>query len=218
MSRDIRRAAVGELGAALRDLVDAAVRTEVSLEELAAASEGARKLAAVLRAETRGLHDIATVDDPEIGERWYSPVYGPGNPVAPPMEASSTPDGRASGRVTLGKPHEGPPGLVHGGVVATLLDHVLARSARAAGHGGLTASLTVSYRRPVHLGVPLVITGELVSVEGRRATATARVVAEEAPEITLAEGEATLVALRADRASEVFSRTGRDVGAWTSRA
>ena len=67
-------------------------------------------------------------------------------------------------------------------------------------------------------GVPLVVTGELVSVEGRRATATARVVAEDAPEITLAEGEATLVALRADRASEVFSRTGRDVGAWTSRS
>ena len=85
----MRRAAVGQLGAA---------------------TEAARELAARLRADTRGLHDIATVDDPEIGERWYSPVYGPGNPVAPPMEASSTPEGTATGRVTLGKPHEGPPG------------------------------------------------------------------------------------------------------------
>jgi hypothetical protein len=134
--RAVRREAVGALGAALRDLVDAAVRTEVSVGELAVATEGARQLATALRAETRGLHDIATVDDPEIGERWYSPVYGPGNPVAPPLVATDSADGRATGRVTLGKAHEGPPGLVHGGVVATLLDHVLARAVRAAGRAG----------------------------------------------------------------------------------
>jgi uncharacterized protein (TIGR00369 family) len=134
------------------------------------------------------------------------------------MVASQTPDGRAEGRVTLGKPHEGPPGLVHGGVVATLLDHVLARSARAAGHGGLTATLTITYRRPVHLGVPLVLTGELGSVDGRRATATARLVAEDDPGTTLAEGEAVLIALRSDRAAEVFAKTGRAVGAWTTKS
>jgi len=215
--REVRRAAVGELGAALRDLVDAAVRTEVSLEELAAATDGARQLTAALRAETRGLHDIATVDDPEIGERWYSPVYGPGNPVAPPMEAFSTPDGRATGRVTLGKPHEGPPGLVHGGVVATLLDHVLARAVRAAGRGGLTATLTVTYRRPVQLGVPLVAIAEIGTTEGRRTTATARLVADDAPGSTLAEAEGLFVALRPERAADVFASTGRDINAWTSR-
>jgi acyl-coenzyme A thioesterase PaaI-like protein len=107
---------------------------------------------------------------------------------------------------------------VHGGILALLLDHVLARSARTSGHGGLTATLTVTYRRPVHLGVPLVVTGELGSVEGRHATATARVVAEDDPGTTLAEAEAVLVALRADRASEVFARTGRAVGAWTTRS
>ena len=120
--------------------------------------------------------------------------------------------------MTVGKQHEGPPGLVHGGVVATLLDHVLARATRAAGRGGLTATLTVTYRRPVHLGVPLVLTGQLGEVEGRRARATARLVAEDDPGTTLAEGEAVLVALRADRATEVFARTGRAVGAWTSKS
>jgi uncharacterized protein (TIGR00369 family) len=217
-SREVRREAVGELGEALRDLVDAAVRTEVSLEDLSAATRGARELAASLRAETRGLHDIATVDDPETGERWYSPVYGPGNPVAPPMTAWSTADGRATGRVTLGKPHEGPPGLVHGGVVATLLDHVLARAVRAAGRGGLTATLTVTYRRPVQLGVPLVATAEIGTTAGRRTTATARIVAEDDPGSTLAEAEGLFVALRPDRAADVFAPTGRDVGAWTSRS
>jgi uncharacterized protein (TIGR00369 family) len=217
--RGVRRDAVAELGQALRELVDAAVRTEVPVDRLDEATRAAGELTALLSGELREVHEIASVDDPATGERWYSPVYGPGSPVAPPMVVEDLPEERRCvGRVTVGKQHEGPPGLVHGGVVATLLDHVLARSARAAGHGGLTATLTVSYRRPVHLGVPLVVTGELVSVEGRRATATARVVAEDAPEITLAEGEATLVALRADRASEVFARTGRDVGAWTLKS
>jgi uncharacterized protein (TIGR00369 family) len=215
--RAVRREAVGELGAALRDLVDAAVRTEVPLPELAAAAAVARELAGRLRKESRDLHEVASVDDPEVGERWYSPVYGPGNPVAPPMVADQTPDGRAEGRVTLGKPHEGPPGLVHGGVVATLLDHVLARAVRAAGRGGLTATLTVTYRRPVPLGVALIATAEQGVLDGRRTTAHARLMAEDDPGTTLAEAEGLFVALRPERAAYVFARTGRDITAWTSR-
>ncbi|RBY95748.1 PaaI family thioesterase [Blastococcus sp. TF02-8] len=217
--RAVRRDAVGELGEALRELVDAAVRTEVPLDRLAEATAAARELTALLSTELREVHEIASVDDPESGQRWYSPVYGPGSPVAPPMVVEDFPtEGRCVGHVTVGKKLEGPPGLVHGGVVATLLDHVLARSARGAGHGGLTAVLTVTFRRPVQLGVPLVVTGQLVSVEGRRATATARLVAEDDPDTTLAEGEATLVALRAERAGEVFAKTGRAVAAWTAKS
>jgi uncharacterized protein (TIGR00369 family) len=211
--REVRRAAVGELGTALRELVDAAVRTEVSLTELAEATGLARELAARLRAESRELYDIASVDDPEIGERWYSPVYGPGNPVAPPMVVADS----AEGRVTLGKPHEGPPGLVHGGVVATLLDHVLARAIRAAGRGGLTATLTVTYRRPVHLGVPLLATADIGTTDGRRTTARARLVAADDPGTTLAEADGRCVALRPERAADVFAPAGRDVSAWNSR-
>jgi uncharacterized protein (TIGR00369 family) len=215
--RAARREAVGALGAALRELVDAAVRTEVPIADLEKATAAAQEVTALLSADLREVHEIASVDDPQTGERWYSPVYGPGSPVAPPMVVEDFPDeGRCVGRVTVGKKHEGPPGLVHGGVLAILLDHVLARSARAAGHGGLTATLTVTYRRPVHLGVPLLVTGQLGSVEGRRATATARLIAEDDPGTTLAEGEAVLVALRSDRASEVFAKTGRAVGAWTT--
>jgi acyl-coenzyme A thioesterase PaaI-like protein len=215
--RAVRRDAVGELGAALRDLVDAAVRTEVPLEELAAATEAARELAARLREQSRQLPEIAGVDDPEVGERWYNPVYGPGNPFAAPLQVDVSAEGRVRGRVTLGKPYEGPPGLVHGGFTAMLLDHVLARAARSAGHGGLTASLTVNFRRPVPLGVALVLEARLESVDGRRRTARATLAAADDPGTTLAEGEALLVALRPERAAEVFAPTGRSVGAWTAR-
>ena len=217
-ARDRRRDVVGSLGTALRELVDAAVRTEVDEAELAAVEAVVREQAARLRAVSRELTAIAAVDDPEMGERWYSPVYGPGSPLAPPLQVTHSADGRVSASVTLGKAYEGPPGLVHGGVIATLLDHVLARAPRSAGHGGLTSSLTVRYRRPVPLGAPLVLEAQVTSTEGRHATARATLAAASAPEVPLAEGEALLVALRADRAAEVFASTGRAVTAWTERA
>ena len=157
------------------------------------------------------------MDDPTTGERWYSPVYGPGNPVAPPLVADHTPDGRATGRVVLGRAHEGPPGLVHGGVVAALFDHMLARAVRAGGRGGLTAELTVTYRRPVRLGVPLLLTAKMVDADGRRTTARARLVAEDDPGTTLAEADGLFVAQRPDVTADDFSPARLDDGRLTGR-
>jgi uncharacterized protein (TIGR00369 family) len=204
----IRREAVGELGSALRDLVDAVVRTEVPLAELHDVTASAQQLAARLRVDMRGLQEPTSLDDPETGDRWYSPVYGPGNPIAPRLAATDTPDGRATGHVTFGKPYEGPAGVVHGGVVATLFDHMLARAVRAAGRGGMTAELTVSYRRPVRLGVPLLVTAKIGDADGRRTTARARIVAEDDPGTTLAEAEGSFVSLRPDVSPDLFPRRG----------
>ena len=192
-ARTQRRDAVGELGAALRDLADAAVRTEVPVPELAAAADAARRLALRLRADSRDPSDPPWVDDPADGERSYSPVSGAGSPVAPSLVATHSDDGRAIGHVTLGPAHEGPPGLVHGGVVAALFDHMLARAVRAGGRSGVTASLTVSYRRPVRLGVPLLLTAKTLGADGRRTTARARLVAEDDPGTTLAEADGVFV-------------------------
>ncbi|MCO7220770.1 PaaI family thioesterase [Klenkia sp. PcliD-1-E] len=216
-AREERRAAVAELGAALRELVDAAVRTEVPADDLAAAADTARRLAAQLRAGGRGLYEVASVDDPVAGERWYSPVYGPGSPVAPPLLVDSEGGGRATARVTVPKALEGPPGLVHGGTIATLLDHVLARALRSAGRGGLTATLTVTYRRPVRLGVEHVLTAEVASTEGRRSTARARIVAADDPGTVLAEGEGLFVALRPEAAAATFAGVDHAPEAWTAR-
>lgn len=216
-ARDVRRAAVADLGDALRDLVDACVRTEVPDGELADVAAAARELATRLRASGRGLTGVASCDDPAAGERWYSPVYGPGSPVAPPLAVDSAgPDG-VTAHVTLGKAHEGPPGLVHGGTTATLLDHVLARAVRVAGSGGLTATLTVTYRRPVRLGVPLLLTAHVVGTSGRRTTARGTVAAADEPGTVLAEAEGLFVALRPETAAATFAGVDHAVQAWTAR-
>ena len=95
--------------------------------------------------------------------------------------------------------------------MATLLDHMLARAVRAGGRGGLTATLTVTYRRPVRLGVPLLLTAKMADADGRRTTARARLVAEDDPGTTLAEADGLFVAAAAGRDADGFSpaRPGR---------
>jgi len=80
---------------------------------------------------------------------------------------------RASGTVTFPLTFEGPPGIVHGGVLATFFDCVIQHHNCDVGVAGKTASLLVEYRRPTPLGVRLEF--EIARVtDGRRITSTAR--------------------------------------------
>ncbi|WP_409330154.1 PaaI family thioesterase [Trujillonella humicola] len=192
-----RREAVAELGAALRDLADAAVGTEVADADLGAAAGAVRELAERLRAVQREPGRPAAVDVPGGGVPAYNPVYGPGSPVAPMLAPGVDEQGRAVGRVTVGRAYEGFPGLVHGGVLAAVLDAVLAQtSARATGRAGVTATLTVRYRRPVPVGVPLLLTGEVVGQEGRRTCVRAGLGVEGGAGEVLADAEAVFVTPR----------------------
>lgn len=196
-----RRDAVAALGAALRDLADAAVGTEVDEADLRAVAEAAGELAGRLRAVQRGPGEPAGVDVPGGGVPAYNPVSGPGSPVAPMLSSGVDERGRPGGRVTVGRAFEGYPGLVHGGVLATVLDAVLAQTAAlATGRAGVTAELVVRYRRPVPVGVPLRLTGETGSQEGRRTRVRAELVAEGGPDEVLAEAEAVFVVPRSPSA------------------
>ena len=68
-----------------------------------------------------------------------------------------------------GARYEGPPGLVHGGIVAACFDEVLAVAQRDAGVGGLTRELTIRYRQPIRLDDALVFTAWIEHGDGRRA-------------------------------------------------
>lgn len=59
----------------------------------------------------------------------------------------TTPDGRCWAEFALGATYEGPPGFVHGGVCALILDQVMGEAAAAAGYPGMTAGLTLRFHR-----------------------------------------------------------------------
>src|SRR4051794_25653989 len=65
----------------------------------------------------------------------------------------------------------GAPGIVHGGIQGTVLDEVLCMAAFAK-HGTpvVTGELTLRYRRPAPVGVPLVVRGRIVERDERRLT------------------------------------------------
>lgn len=98
----------------------------------------------------------------------HDPVTGPENAVAPPLPLSGNDDGSIEGVTTLGIPYQGPPGYVHGGISALLLDHTLGVANLWAGPSGMTAELTVRYHRPTPLFEPLTVSGRQMSVSGRQ--------------------------------------------------
>jgi acyl-coenzyme A thioesterase PaaI-like protein len=57
--------------------------------------------------------------------------------------------------VTFPLAFEGPPGVVHGGVLATFFDSAIQHHSCDVGVTGKTTSLLVEYQRPVPIDVPL---------------------------------------------------------------
>lgn len=100
----------------------------------------------------------------------HDPVAGTENAIAPPLQLFGHPDGSVRGTVTLGIPYQGPPGFVHGGISALLLDHAFGLANHWAGKTGMTASLTMTYHRPTPLFVPLEVEARQVRVDGRKLT------------------------------------------------
>lgn len=86
-------------------------------------------------------------------------------------------------------------GIVHGGMLATILDEGLGRCSFASlpNHIGVTASLTVNYRKPVPAGSFVVLKAETTKAEGRKAWVKGRIEIlnqDETPGTVLAEAEA----------------------------
>ena len=200
-----RRAAVAELGAELRTLADLATRTEVGADVLRDSARRLREVAPSLRERIRGIAEPASVDDLMGGVRMFNPVIGAGNPIAPPMRIEIGEDG-AEGWCTLGHAYEGPPMYGHGGVSAMLIDQLLGHAAAASGHPGVTTDLSVRYRRPVPLDVPLRIWGRVVGAEGRRVSAVGGITTAAQPDVPLVEAEARFARLRPDQAGRLFGR------------
>lgn len=123
-----------------------------------------------------------------------NPVNGRQNAFAPQLRIRGFPDRSVAGDVTLGLAYEGPPGCVHGGVLALLVDHLFGAANFWAGVMGPTAELTLRYRRPTPLETPLRITAKQEGIDGRRIRTTGTISANgeicvEAEGLFIAKGE-----------------------------
>ena len=181
------------LASRIRELIEAAVCVRDDEADLVAAARRIEDVTEALRAAggEPPLLLAALEDGGYLSVN--NPVEGPGNPLAPPLSWVHVGPDSARADLVLGPAHEGPPGRVHGGWVAAVLDHVLGRATAAAGFPGMTASLTVDYHHGTPYGVPLTAEGRLTTRDGRKLHATGEL---RAGDLVCATATALLVQFR----------------------
>jgi hypothetical protein len=144
----------GPLTDDVRELIRLALRTDADPDSVDAARTAIRAANDVLRSRQRDESQLvrhAVAGRPVV---WGNAVIGLRNAIAPPLTIHHDDDGtRCWSEFTLNSAYEGPPGLVHGGVCALVLDHVLGEAASAGLTKPLfTGTLTVRFVRGTPLG------------------------------------------------------------------
>jgi uncharacterized protein (TIGR00369 family) len=114
---------------------------------------------------------------------------------------------RAWTELALNERFEGWAGIAHGGILATILDEVMAWSLVGEDNWGLTARLSVEFKRPVPVGVPIRAEGAVVSVRRRVVETTAAIRSLATAEI-VATARGTYVAATGTRRRELQDRYG----------
>lgn len=163
------------LATSVRRLIDATIRTEVEPEAVAAAAAKVDSVTSQLSAAlTPGSFGQRSVDDGQ-GPAAGNVVIGVRNPSAPPLVVHHESDGSVWTEFILGAAYEGPPGHVHGGVSAMILDHVLGATAHKPGRPAYTGTLTLRYHRPTPLKWPLRAEAWIESASGIKTFAAGKI-------------------------------------------
>ena len=107
-------------------------------------------------------------------------VCGPDTPEGLRREFRVDAVARSIETVWVPRPvHAGYEGMVHGGLVATVLDETLGKLSTILGTPAVTAELTVRYRKPVPVGRPLRVRGWITRERGRLIAGEAEAVLED---------------------------------------
>lgn len=164
------------LASAARRLLNAVRVTAVGDSAVFEATELLEQAAGLLEAEQmKGLQRQGVMGELETGFESrdpmaffpYSPIIGRLNPASPPAEFWA--EGiEVHGRMNLSAIYAGPPGLVHGGIIAMVFDELLGVVNVVNGRGGYTGTLNVKYHRPTPLMEEIALRAWPSGGEGRK--------------------------------------------------
>ena len=119
-------------------------------------------------------HTPASMDgNPTIDERAnHCFGCGPNNPQGLHLifttDTADPQSPTATSRFQLDRYYEGPPGHIHGGIVATLLDEAMSKLNRPLNVIAMTRHMEIDYLHPTPLFQPLVLVSRHLSREGRK--------------------------------------------------
>jgi len=115
----------------------------------------------------------STRDGRTIDERAnYCFGCGPANPQGLHLiftTDTSNPEAiTATAHLQLDRMHEGPPGHIHGGIIATIFDEAMSKLNRPLNVLAMTRHMEIDYLRPAPLYQPLVLISRHLGREGRK--------------------------------------------------
>jgi len=102
-------------------------------------------------------------------------------------------DGGVAGRFFVKQDHQGPPGVGHGGIVATALDEAMALAVHAAGVRALTRRLEVELRGPARVGSFVSLSAQITERSADRLVARAVAEGDEGEVLAQAVGHFAVV-------------------------
>jgi hypothetical protein len=162
------------LAQSVRRLIDVTIRTEADADIVAAAKAqidcATEQLSVALTPGSFGVR--RTPDGKQLASG--NVMIGGRNALAPPLAIQRDDRGGVWTAVTLGAPYEGPPGHVHGGVCAMILDHVLGATAHQPERPAYTGTLTLRYVRGTPLG-PVRAEARVDRIEGVKTFASGHI-------------------------------------------
>ena len=138
---------------AIRKLIRAGIHTDVDEVTARDAQAAIEAVTAMLESKQRTATNTLRHETTGRPLTWANPAVGLRNAIAPPMVIHHEADGRAWSEFTLSGAYEGPPGWVHGGICALVLDHILGEAASdGLTQPKFTGTITMKYLRGTPLG------------------------------------------------------------------
>jgi len=107
----------------------------------------------------------------------YCFACGTDNPMSLRLKFEPEGDG-LTGEFTPGREHQGYKGIIHGGILSTLLDEAMARLLINRGLSIVTVKMEIRYRKPVRIGERLTIKASAGDRNGRLVQAKGRILNE----------------------------------------
>ncbi|MDX1736185.1 MAG: PaaI family thioesterase [Halioglobus sp.] len=157
---------------ALKELTEVLVTSSPDIDKMHTIAQQLERTAGEFSESPRifGRHDWSlSGDHGSYGQVSHelNPLAGWSNPMAPPVNMWFEGD-IAYATCECGWAYEGPPGSVHGGIVAAVLDQFLGMVQLLGDQPGMTAYLHVDYHERTPLNTELKLEGKYIRVEGRK--------------------------------------------------
>jgi uncharacterized protein (TIGR00369 family) len=97
--------------------------------------------------------------------------------------------GESCAEITFAERFQGWTGVVHGGLVATVLDEAMIYAAGAKGLKTVTGEMTVRYIKPASTGVPYALRGRFLEDKGRIVLAESELLDADGTQVARASGK-----------------------------